>query len=96
MSSFIGEYTVAIENNNFESLKSLVQNSNYEPALIKLIPFLLDKMIQNKEESLEICELILKKMNVYAMPVYKETIYNSFKLIRNVSIDIYFNNIKMF
>ena len=38
MSSFIDEYMVAIENNNFESLKSLVQNSNYEPGLIKMIP----------------------------------------------------------
>ena len=82
MSSFTDGYMVALDNNNFESLKSLVQNSNYEPALIKLIPFLLDKMIQNKEESLEICELILKKMNVYAMPVYKETIYNSFTSLK--------------
>ena len=82
MSSFIDEYMVAIENNNFESLKSLVQNSSYEPGLIKMIPFLLDKMIQHKEASLEICELILKKMNVYAMPVYKETIYNSFASLK--------------
>ena len=82
MSSFTDEYMVAIENNNFESLKSLVQNSSYEPGLIKMIPFLLDKMIQHKEASLEICELILKKMNVYAMPVYKETIYNSFASLK--------------
>mgnify|MGYP001341687985 CR=1 FL=1 len=82
MSSFTDEYMVAIENNNFESLKSLVQNSSYEPGLIKMIPFLLDKMIQHKEVSLEICELILKKMNVYAMPVYKETIYNSFASLK--------------
>jgi elongation factor 3 len=82
MSSFTDEYMVAIENNNFESLKSLVQNSNYEPGLIKMVPFLLDKMIQHKEVSLEICELILKKMNVYAMPVYKETIYNSFASLK--------------
>lgn len=82
MSSFIDEYMVAIENNNFESLKSLVQNSSYEPGLIKMIPFLLDKMIQHKEASLEICELILKKMNVYAMPVYKETVYNSFASLK--------------
>ena len=47
-----------------------------------MIPFLLDKMIQHKEASLEICELILKKMNVYAMPVYKETIYNSFASLK--------------
>ena len=82
MSSFTDEYMVAIENNNFESLKSLVQNSSYEPGLIKMIPFLLDKMIQHKEASLEICELILKKMNVYAMPVYKETVYNSFASLK--------------
>ena len=82
MSSFTDEYMVAIENNNFESLKSSVQNSNYEPGLIKMIPFLLDKMIQHKEASLEICELILKKMNVYAMPVYKQTIYNSFASLK--------------
>ena len=82
MSFFTDEYMVAIETNNFENLKSLVQNSNYEPALIKLIPFLLDKMTQHKEDSLEICELILKKMNVYAMPVYKETIYNSFASLK--------------
>ena len=44
MSSFTDEYMVAIENNNFESLKLSVQNSNYEPGLIKMIPFLLDKM----------------------------------------------------
>ena len=82
MSFFTDEYMVAIENNNFESLKSSVQNSNYEPGLIKMIPFLLDKMIQHKEASLEICEFILKKMNVYAMPVYKETIYNSFASLK--------------
>ena len=82
MSSFIDKYMVAIESNDFENLKSLINNGNYEPALIKLLPFLLEKMIQHKEASLEICELILQKMNVYAMPIYKQTIYNSFASLK--------------
>ncbi len=82
MSLFIDKYMVAIESNDFENLKSLINNGNYEPALIKILPFLLEKMIQHKESSLEICELILQKMNVYAMPMYKQTIYNSFASLK--------------
>ena len=85
----------AMESNDFPLLEQLVESSdstshdnskqmNMEWFRIQMLPQLLEKMShhQHKSSALNVCERILQKMNVYAMPLYKETLYKCFDSLK--------------
>lgn len=71
-----------LENNDFETLKTLIENSSLvdEPVLLELLPHILEKIgdHKNSEPAKEIGEMIISKMNPHAMIMYMDIIYESF------------------
>jgi elongation factor 3 len=71
-----------LENNDFETLKTLIENSSLvdEPVLLELLPHILEKIgdHKNSEPAKEIGEMIISKMNPHAMKMYMDIIYESF------------------
>jgi len=75
-----------LENNDFETLKTLIENSSLvdEPVLLELLPQILEKIgdHKNSESAKEIGELIISKMNPHAMKMYMDIIYESFSSMK--------------
>lgn len=75
-----------LENNDFETLKTLIENSSLvdEPVLLELLPQILEKIgdHKNSESAKGIGELIISKMNPHAMKMYMDIIYDSFSSMK--------------
>jgi elongation factor 3 len=71
-----------LENNDFENLKTIIQNATLvdEPQLLQLLPHILEKIgdHKNSDSAKAIGEMIISKMNPHAMKLYMDIIYESF------------------
>jgi len=85
MSDFMSTYSILnnlLECNDFESVNMKIEHSSLydEPCRIKIIPNLLIKLTDPKTstQALETGNLIIKKMNVFAIEIYMKILYDHF------------------
>ena len=86
MSAFTDKLLELLENNQYDELDSLIQNSTLqmEPYFINMIPQLLNKFTDFKtcEYAKKTGNIIIEKMNPFSMKIYMDILYESMNSLK--------------